>query len=95
MRRIPDATPWRVVPLMIGLAALLGGCASFSPDGGMSAVQDVADAAAAALTKIDLAAHDSTKQRLRKPAIERVRAAIDSEITLDAYRRRSRESQSG
>ncbi|HXA34770.1 MAG TPA: crotonase/enoyl-CoA hydratase family protein [Steroidobacteraceae bacterium] len=94
----------RLVPAYLHRTALTG--EMFAPHEAMAAgfldrvvplgsLQTAADAAAAALTKIDLAAHASTKQRLRKPAIERVRAAIDSEITLDAYRRRSTESPSG
>jgi enoyl-CoA hydratase len=40
---------------------------------------------AATLTKIDLASHATTKQRARRPAIAAVRAAIDAEITPEAY----------
>lgn len=46
-----------------------------------------ADTIATALTKIDLAAHAATKERVRRPAINAIRAAIDAEITLENYRR--------
>ena len=48
-----------------------------------------ADSVAGALGKIDLAAHAATKARVRAPAIQAVRAAIDAEITLAAYRQRA------
>jgi enoyl-CoA hydratase len=48
------------------------------------------EAAAVALTKIHLPSHAIVKQRLRAGAISAVRAAIDSEITLDAYRESAR-----
>src|SRR6266446_5607611 len=44
MRRIGSTQAARWVSAL-GLAALLAGCAGFSPDGGMSAVQDIAGAA--------------------------------------------------
>lgn len=50
-----------------------------------SAAQGVAEA----LTQIDLPSHASTKQRLRRAAAAAVRAAIDNELTLESYRRRS------
>jgi outer membrane protein TolC len=56
----------------IGLAALLAGCATFSPDGGMSTVQDVAGAAldkrAIALrSQADVdAARDAMRRRLKR-----------------------------
>jgi enoyl-CoA hydratase len=42
---------------------------------------------AAALTKIHLPSHALTKSRVRGDAVRAVRAAIDTEITLDAYRK--------
>ena len=51
-------------------------------------LQDSADAAAATLLgKIDLASHATTKARLRGAALRAVRAAIDSEISLENYQR--------
>jgi enoyl-CoA hydratase len=52
-------------------------------------LQATAETIAGALTKIDLPSHASTKQRLRRLAVEAVRDAIDAEITLEAYHRRS------
>jgi enoyl-CoA hydratase len=48
------------------------------------------EAAAVALTKIHLPSHAIVKQRLRAGTISAVRAAIDAEITLDAYRESAR-----
>jgi enoyl-CoA hydratase/carnithine racemase len=48
-------------------------------------LQATADTLATALTKIDLAAHAATKKRVRGPATKAIRAAIDAEITLEAY----------
>jgi enoyl-CoA hydratase/carnithine racemase len=48
-------------------------------------LEATADALATALTKIDLAAHAATKGRVRGPAAKAMRAAIDAEITLEAY----------
>jgi len=56
-------------------------------------LQATAESVAAALAKIDLTAHAATKARLRRPAIEAVRAAIESEITLEAYQRRAAEQR--
>lgn len=50
-------------------------------------LQDTADAIATLLGKIDLASHATTKQRLRGAALRTVRAAIDSEISLENYQR--------
>lgn len=47
-----------------------------------------ADGIADTLTKIDLPSHAVTKARVRGPAIKAIRAAIDDEIRLDAYRDR-------
>jgi enoyl-CoA hydratase len=52
-------------------------------------LQETANATAKTLANIDLPSHASTKARLRKATIGMVRAAIDSEITLDIYRQRS------
>jgi hypothetical protein len=41
------------------------------------------------LGKIDHPSHASTKERLRRETLATVRAAIDSEITLENYQRRS------
>lgn len=48
-------------------------------------LQATADTLASALTKIDLAAHAATKERVRSPAARAIRAAIDAEITLETY----------
>ena len=50
------------------------------------------DAIAGTLSRIDLASHASTKERLRKASVAAVRAAIDAEITLESYRRRAAEA---
>jgi enoyl-CoA hydratase len=42
------------------------------------------------LTKIHLPSHAATKRRARAPALAAIRAAIDSELTLDAYRESAR-----
>lgn len=47
-----------------------------------------AAATAEALTKVDLAAHAGTKQRVRAPAIAAVRQAIEQEINLADYQAR-------
>ena len=47
-----------------------------------------ADQAAEAITKIDMLAHHATKLRVRTPAIQAIRAAIDTEITLEDTERR-------
>jgi enoyl-CoA hydratase len=52
-------------------------------------LQATAESIAGALTKIDLPSHASTKHRLRRAAVEAVRNAINAEITLEAYQRRS------
>ena len=50
-------------------------------------LRGTADTFAAALSKIDLPSHASTKARLRKGAVDAVRKAIDGEITLELYKR--------
>jgi enoyl-CoA hydratase len=88
----------RLVPAYLHRTALTG--EMFAPHDAMTAgfldrvvpaesLQAAADAVAAALTKIDLESHASTKERLRKTAVDSVRAAIEAEITLEAYQRRS------
>ena len=52
-------------------------------------LQHAAETVAAILRKIDHPSHASTKERLRRQTLATVRAAIDSEITLDNYQRRS------
>jgi enoyl-CoA hydratase len=52
-------------------------------------LQHAAETVAAILRKIDHPSHVSTKERLRRQTLATVRAAIDSEITLDNYQRRS------
>jgi enoyl-CoA hydratase len=52
-------------------------------------LQTAADTVAGTLSKIDLPSHASTKERLRKPSVAAVRAAIDAEITLENYQRRA------
>ncbi len=47
-----------------------------------------ADQAAEALTKISMPAHLDTKLRVRAPAIQAIRAVIDTEITLEDTERR-------
>lgn len=51
-------------------------------------LNSAAEAAAAMFTKIDYRSHAATKQRVRGPAIEAVRAAIDSDITLEYAEKR-------
>jgi enoyl-CoA hydratase len=88
----------RLIPAYLQRTALTG--EMFAPYDAMTAgfldrvvaaelLQETADAAARALTKIDLESHASTKERLRHAAVRLVRAAIDAEITVDAYQRRS------
>ena len=55
-------------------------------------LQSAADAVAAVLRKIDSSSHASTKERLRSSTLSAVRTAIDSEITLENYRRRAANS---
>jgi enoyl-CoA hydratase len=52
------------------------------------ALQARAHAIATALTQIDLPSHAATKLRVRGAAIKAVRAAIEAEINIDAYRKR-------
>jgi enoyl-CoA hydratase len=55
-----------------------------------------ADQAAASLSQINLAAHSATKARARSQTIQAIRAAIDTEITLeDAERRVAARSSAG
>jgi enoyl-CoA hydratase len=87
----------RMVPAYLHRTALTGEL--FSPQEAMAAgfldrvvpaqsLSAAADAVMTALVKIDLPSHASTKQRLRRAAAERVRAAIDAEITLETYQQR-------
>jgi len=52
-------------------------------------LQEAAETVAVNLGKIDHPSHASTKERLRRETLATVRAAIDSEITLENYQRRS------
>ncbi len=51
------------------------------------ALEATIDAVAASLTQIHMPSHATVKQRLRARAIMAVRAAIDAELTPEAYRR--------
>ena len=53
-------------------------------------LQATARAAAEALTQIHLPSHATIKARLRAAAVQAVRAAINTEITLEAYRKKGR-----
>jgi enoyl-CoA hydratase len=88
----------RLLPAYLQRTALCG--EMFAPSEAMTAgfldrvvdpenLQASADAAAADLGKIDFPSHASTKERLRRATLAAVRAAIDSEITLENYRRRA------
>jgi len=90
---------FRLVPAYLQRTALTG--EMFSPQDALTAgfldrvvpaaaLQATANTIAGSLAKIDFAAHASTKERLRKASAAAVRAAIDDEITLEAYQRRSR-----
>lgn len=57
-------------------------------------LQEAATAIVQVLAKIDMPSHASTKQRLRRATVATVRAAIDSEITLENYQRRALTGQS-
>ena len=74
MRRAMPHLPSRSLPAMLaGLAVLLAGCAGFSPDGGMGAVQDIAGAElgkdVVALRTPDDAdvAHATVRRLLKRP----------------------------
>jgi hypothetical protein len=58
----------------------------------IDALPAAAEAVATALGKIDFDSHASTKARLRRTAAAAVRAAIEEEITLEAYERRAARS---
>ncbi|HEY1312777.1 MAG TPA: crotonase/enoyl-CoA hydratase family protein [Steroidobacteraceae bacterium] len=88
----------RMVPAYLQRTALTG--EMFAPPDAVAAgfldrvvppeeLPAAAESAAAALCKIDFESHASTKTRLRRTAIAAVRAAIEAEITLEAYRRRA------
>lgn len=53
------------------------------------ALHETVDAAASALLAIDMPSHATTKQRVRGPAIAAMQAAIEDEITLEAYDKRA------
>jgi enoyl-CoA hydratase len=87
----------RLIPAYLQRTALTG--EMFAPQEAMRAgfldqvvpaqsLQAAAETTARALAKIDLHSHASTKERLRRTAVESVRAAIDAEITLQAYQQR-------
>jgi enoyl-CoA hydratase len=87
----------RMVPAYLQRTALTG--EMFAPQDAMAAgfldqvvpaqaLIGVAESVAGSLTQIDLPAHRSTKQRLRRAAVAAVRTSIDEEITLQEYRRR-------
>src|SRR5450631_1022723 len=73
MRWVMPYLSRRLPPMVIGLAAMLAGCAAFSPDGGMGAVQDIAGAAldkkVVALRSPDDAdaAHDTVRRLVKRP----------------------------
>jgi enoyl-CoA hydratase len=84
----------RLVPSFFQRTALTG--EMFSPKDAVAAglldrvvpgeaLSKTANEIAVTLTKIDLASHTTTKERVRRPAIAAVRAAIDAEITPAAY----------
>jgi enoyl-CoA hydratase len=88
----------RLLPAYLQRTALTG--EMFAPAEAMTAgfldrvvsadnLQSAADAVAALLGKIDLRAHAQTKERLRGATLDMMRAAIDSEITLENYQRRA------
>jgi enoyl-CoA hydratase len=91
----------RLLPAYLQRTALTG--EMFAPSEAMTAgfldrvvsaesLQDTAAAVAAVLSKIDFPSHASTKERLRSVTLTTVRTAIDSEITLENYRRRAASS---
>ena len=93
----------RLLPAYLQRTALSG--EMFAPSEAMTAgfldrvvaaenLQETANAVAAVLRKIDWPSHSSTKERLRRATLATVRAAIDSEITLENYRRRAMDSTS-
>jgi enoyl-CoA hydratase len=93
----------RLLPSYLQRTALMG--EMFSPSEAVTAgfldrvvpahnLQEAAETVAAVLGKIDHPSHASTKERLRRETIATVRAAIDSEITLENYQRRSMVSTS-
>jgi enoyl-CoA hydratase/carnithine racemase len=84
----------RLLPAHLQRTALTG--EMFTPAEAMTAgfldrvvaadnLQATANAVAEDLSKIDFPSHAATKERLRKTALSAVRAAIDSEITLENY----------
>jgi enoyl-CoA hydratase len=86
----------RMAPAYLQRTALTG--EMFAPQDAMAAgfldtvvpaeaLMGVAQSIASSLSKIDFPAHASTKRRLRRTAAAAVRAAIDSEITLQDYQR--------
>jgi len=86
----------RLLPAYLQRTALTG--EMFAPAEAMTAgfldrvvaaekLEETADAAAAVLRKIDFPSHASTKERLRRATVAKVRTAIDSEISLENYRR--------
>lgn len=88
----------RLLPAYLQRTALTG--EMFAPSEAMTAgfldrvvaaenLRETADAIAAVLRKIDFPSHASTKERLRRTTLATVRTAIDSEITLENYRRRA------
>jgi enoyl-CoA hydratase len=94
----------RLIPAYLQRTALTG--EMFAPQDAMTAgfldrvvsaelLQATAETHARALTKIDLVSHASTKERLRHAAVRSVRAAIDAEITMEAYQRRLSASPPG
>ena len=93
----------RLLPAYLQRTALTG--EMFAPSEAMTAgfldrvvaaenLRETADAIAAVLRKIDFPSHASTKARLRRTSLAAVRTAIDSEITLENYRRRAMVSMS-
>jgi len=93
----------RLLPAYLQRTALTG--EMFAPSEAMTAgfldrvvaaenLRETADAIAAVLRKIDFPSHASTKERLRRTTLATVRTAIDSEITVENYRRRAMGSMS-
>jgi enoyl-CoA hydratase len=93
----------RLLPAYLQRTALTG--EMFAPSEAMTAgfldrvvaaesLQETAAAVAAVLGKMDFPSHASTKERLRRGTLATVRAAIDSEITLENYRLRTMGSTS-
>jgi enoyl-CoA hydratase len=93
----------RVAPAWLNRTAVTG--QMFAPDEALTAgffdrvvapgeLAAEAAGAAEALKAIDLPSHATTKHRLRRAAAAAVRAAIDSELTLETYQRSAAQAPS-